>query len=386
MFYGTTRMTRIIVIMAILLALCAVLSAKQKLSGEAKRFMRSGNMYWGQENWDKAAENYMKVLEIQPDYIDALKNMGDLYFYWGENKGQYASTEDGARVHAAPEIAVEHYLVAYDFLDRCLAALQVPDNYETGGKREKQLELQDDAEKKLKSCRVRLYNIAINQMNKANYELAESVALKVIELDPEYLGAITLMANICMKQEKNEQALEYFEQAALMSDDGALYRNVAALYYETEDYGKAVEWYQKAAEVEPEAVDNYYNMAVTYLQIPDNQGAFDAFVRVSDLEPGNTEALTWASNLASQLDKPDESILYLQKAIDAEPGNIEWLETICSKLFATERWEDLIESGEKWHAAAPEDPMPVMFLYQAANNLGRTADADRYNKLYNDLQ
>ena len=387
MFYGTTKSFRIVLMAMLILSLCAGLAAKQKLNAEAKRYMRSANIYWGQENWDEAAANFEKVLAIQPDYIEALKNMGDLYFYWGETKGLYQKREgEETRFHAAPEVAAENYLKAYDYFNRCIEALAVPENQEKGGKRDEQLEWEADAKNKVQSCRVRLYNIAVNQMNMENYELAQSVAAKVIEMDPEYVGAYTLMANIYMAQNINDQAAEYMKQAAVISQDASLYRNVAALYFESEDYEKAVEWYQKAAEIEPESVDNYYNMAVTYLRMKNNQGAFDAFARVAELEPDNVDAITWASNLASQLDMPEESVKYLKMAIATDATNVDWLATICSKLFSEQKWEDLIEYGELWHAAAPDDPTPLQFLYQAATKLGRTNDAKRYNEMYQSMQ
>jgi|GEM_PF-2480845 len=423
MFYGTTRGRIATVLMALILFSCVTMEAKQKLEAEAKRYMRSGNMYMGTSDYDTAAENYLKVLEIQPDYIEALKMMGDLDFYWGENKGEYGTNEAGESIHNKPDVAFDYYVKAYDYLSRALVGLNNPENEEKPGKaRDEQLEMQKDVENKMKSSLIRLYNIGLRQSEAGNTDFAVTVLSKIIELDPTFTNAYILMSNIYTEKNNPEETLKYMMLAAEKSAPNAdLYQNVAITYFNQKQYEQAIEWFRKASQIDPANIDFYDNIAVCYNILKDMPNALKALQQILAIQPENVDAMIRAGNiayqlgekdtaaqylasfkgiadsgdlsadvyvlasiLASQLDDNASSAQYLIGAINKNPQSpnmTEWLSALCTKLYNLKRWNDLLTYAEQWHQLAPEDVSAVTFCYHAAMNLKDKAKEEQYKKL-----
>lgn len=133
-------------------------------------------------------------------------------------------------------------------------------------------------------------------------------------------------------------------------------------------YAEAANYFKQAAALDPQSVTARSYLATTYmmqyipgLQLPENtafaQAAQDAFLKVLELDPMNTSAMTGIAQLYFHQKKLDEARVWFKKAIGIDPkqktshytiGVIDWLAAYQPRMKAR------AEMGMR-----PEDPGPL---------------------------
>ncbi|MGB3459606.1 MAG: tetratricopeptide repeat protein [Halobacteriota archaeon] len=203
-----------------------LIQAKIELTGDfyglekpVSYFISLGNFYFESKNYEKAIEQYGKVLEKEPENDNALFNRGRAY----NEKGDY-------------DKALEDYNLYLEKIDPNGAAA-----YNNRG----------NAYSGLKQ-----YERAIEDYSKA------------IELNLKYADAYYNRGLAYRKLKQYERAIEDYNKAIDLNPKHALaYNNRGLAYGELKQYERAIEDYNKAIDLNPKYAYAYNNRGLTYRKL-----------------------------------------------------------------------------------------------------------------------
>ncbi|MGA1867571.1 MAG: tetratricopeptide repeat protein [bacterium] len=211
-----------IILLFILLFLCMIQSAKvlAALPPEAEIHNQMGNDFCNKGEFDKAVEEYKKAVEIYPQFVDALYNLGVTYFndlkdyeqaarYFTEFLQLENKSQDAKQVKSILEIIEKEHNIVY----------KLPQEKEAKSPKEK-----DKKDKEVKNNKAVKEDEVILQAfefkNKGNrytkegeYELAIAQYKKALEIYPDYLDVLYNIAKVYYFELGNkEEAVKYWEK------------------------------------------------------------------------------------------------------------------------------------------------------------------------------
>jgi protein O-mannosyl-transferase len=118
----------------------------------------------------------------------------------------------------------------------------------------------------------------------------------------------------------NVQAIEYYEKAIELNPTNSLaYNNVGKVYFEQKDLENAIRVYEKAVELNPRFGDAYYNLGSVYGTIGRFQASVDNFKKCIIYDPTNATAHYFCGLSLQSLNKGLEANKYFQKAKQLDP-------------------------------------------------------------------
>jgi len=177
-----------------------------EIDPEAEEHNSIGMSYMDEEKYDLALEEFDKALSIEPDYIDAIKNKGNVYYY--QNK---------------PDKAIECYE---------LSVAKDP-SYWNG-----------------------YNNIGNVYFDQGKIEDAEKYYLKAVEYCKDDIMPYNNLGDILIEQERYEEAIENYrtaldlglENGELHSQMGFCYWQISNRYIQEKNEDMAMEYVNKALE------------------------------------------------------------------------------------------------------------------------------------------
>ncbi len=185
------------------------------------------------------------------------------------------------------------------------------------------------------------------------------------------------MALIYINQEENEKAIELMDEAKEQNpDDVMLLQAEADMYYRMDDKQKYNEIMQEVLEKSPDDPAIYYNLGVTTADLGDSEGAIEYYEKALELDPEMNEArmnivvaiLAKERELIDQMnelgmsaddqkkyeelekermDIYEEVTPYLEEVIEHDPTNVEAIRTAMNIYSATGKEEKAAEMKAK---------------------------------------
>jgi tetratricopeptide (TPR) repeat protein len=263
---------------------------------------------------DRQAEAYFrKTLEIDPDYEPALMDLAGIQ----ESAGKYEEAtkvyrrileEDPGRVDA--RFRLGRMLFEQDLHDEAIAEfLKVLET--NPGNRQTRLAL----------------GMAYFFQGK-RLDLAESIFLELLGENPSEENARYFLASTYERQGKPDQAMENFTRVTPAS---GLFVNsrihMAVLLKDGGRFDEAVSLLEKTLESKPEGA-LYGALASLYEENGNTAKAEETLLRGLDRTPGNIEMRYRLGVLYEKTGRFDQSLVEMQKILDAEPDHAETLNFI----------------------------------------------------------
>jgi tetratricopeptide (TPR) repeat protein len=327
--------------------------------------------------YDKALDDFSKVIELEPKSVRALQERGWCYFNhlkqydkaladfsraielepknaWAWNARAYAYTLLGQHHKAladstkAIELAPEHwgywnrrgaaYLELRQY-DKALADLNKvielePKNavvrnnrgvcYEHLGRMEKAVEDFSRAIELNPTAALSWRNRGLIHARLGQWDKAAIDASKVIELNPKDANAWYQRAGVNSQLGRYAEALaDYSKAIELAPEHWGYWNRRAAAYLELRQYDKAIVDYSKVIELEPKSVSALQERGLCYFNhLKQYDKALADFTRAIKLEPKNASVWVARANAYSLLDQHREALDDLTKAIDLDPKNV----------------------------------------------------------------
>ena len=222
----------------------------------------------------EAQELYVKILKIDPKYINAHNNLGLLF----DNTGDYQKAIDCFEkvIEINPNNAG-----AYNNLGNIFKSLG-----------EKQ---------KAKDC----------------YK-------KAIEIEPNFAMAHNNLGVIFQDLNLNKKAMDCYEKAIEINPNySKSYNNLGIVFQNTGEYQKAADCYKKAIEIDPNFKDTHFNLGAAFKRLDENHKAMDCYEKAITIDPNYTDAYYNTGLILQELGKNQKAIEYYEKVLALNPNYID---------------------------------------------------------------
>jgi Tfp pilus assembly protein PilF len=115
------------------------------------------------------------------------------------------------------------------------------------------------------------------------------------------------------------------------------------------NWKKAVEHFNKAVSIYPQYASAYYNLSVAYFRLGKSDAQRDALQKALRINDGFVPALVSLAHLEVAEHKPDQARILLDKAVSADPTNIEALALRVRVDFLQGQDQQAIADAQKVH-------------------------------------
>jgi len=177
---------------------------------------------------------------------------------------------------------------------------------------------------------------------------------RYIRLDPESVRVKDYLINVCSTAGRMDEAIDFFlEDLDKKPNDLHLTRMIAGLYHKAGDTTKAIEWFEKAAQLDPNNAEAWYSVGVSAWGHSYNSPYMEYDARMQILDKG-LEAFANAKRLRNDYFEAIsyENLLYREKMkYDISPA-----QAVVWRQKADELLQEAMEIQNRKKAAAEEAP------------------------------
>gem|GEM_PF-2426510 len=302
---GVVRATMVLLAFAALAASCAPPE------------ITSAKLYMRNKDWSNARASLEKAIELYPDNAEAHKIMGDLEVNtqnWEAAKYHY----DRAAVLSPTQAReVERILEGY-----------WATNYNNGVALINRGEL-EAAEGQFLVASILLperpsawMNLGYVYGRTGRTDRAMEMYAKVLDLDPDNTDVRKNMGIMYFNQQDYARCVEYLEPViADNMDDPATVSSLGISFVRIDQKPKALDLYNRALDLDPDNLDNQWNIAFLHLQEGDNESALPYLMRVIELDPFSAEAFEQIGYTYTDKNELEKAYPYLEKAVELNPNN-----------------------------------------------------------------
>ena len=262
--------------------------------------------FWSvQAKYDKAILELKKAIEINPQFAEALANLGAALF-------QHGGHLDEAIAHLTKAIEINpNHLTAQMFLG--LALEKNTQRVEAISKYRRVLEVEP-----LNTWA--LLTLAQALTNQGQPDEAITQYRKVIELDPTNTWPYHELGNSLLRQGKPAEAITWYKkELELDPKNSRAYNRLGQALYDLGQQDEAITLYKTAIELDSKNTWAHIHLGNALLALGQSDEAIVLYKNAIEIDPKNTGAHTNLGNALLKLGKPDEAIIQYQTAIDDDP-------------------------------------------------------------------
>ena len=271
-----------------------------------KTLFRQGLTLQEQGKHTEAAKIYRRVLEADPQYLDARNNLGNVLRDSGDNDGAVSCYQE--IIATDPNYALAHFNL--------------------GNARRNQGKLEEAA-----ACYRRMLglrpdfpsacnNLGVTLQDLGNSEEAILWLYHAVALDARYAQAHVNLGNTLRDQGRLDDAAECFHQA-IKADPRHIDAqcNLGSLLRTQGQFEDSLACYNAARKIGPNYALVHFGIAVTLRQQGKLEKALAAFDRAIELDPKDANIHNNKGNLLRLLERVDEAQACYRKALELDPNH-----------------------------------------------------------------
>ncbi len=351
--------------------------ANQKLDAIGKKNLRSANMHKGGKRYDKAIGFYLKVLEENPDHIEAAEKLGDIYF---SAKQDY-------------ENAYKYLVMAIKSIDKEIDEYKKLQQEKPKKKKKyqkkinKYLKEKEKIQKYVQSCWIKIYKQGIEKVQKNEYLPALKVFMHLNEIAPDSSKTLKMISYCYLKSDSLDKAIKYLNKALQIKEDYKARAQLADLYFKKKDFENAAKQYEILIKNDPKNPDNYYNICLVYTNLKDFDKALENINKFIELKPDDKDGYALAFETARMKDGNDldTQIKYYKKYADLDKDNPVTMQYIFSLLYKAGKYNEALKYGEIWFNL-DKTKETAKLIAGCAYQAGKKDLYKKYNKIAENLK
>jgi len=198
--------------------------------------------------------------------------------------------------------------------------------------------------------------------------------------DPEVdLAALAARVSVLAQAGRSSEALALLDPALAQSPRDL--RLITARAYVLEKAGRAAEavtWLTRALAAQPRAERLRFSLGVAQERAGDRAGAIRTMQSILEGAPDDAEAMNFVGySWAEKGERLDEAEKLVRRAVDLEPDNGSYLDSLGWILFQRGDLPGAISTLERAEALAGPEPTILEHLGDAYRRSGREADATK---------
>lgn len=196
-----------------------------------------------------------------------------------------------------------------------------------------------------------------------------------LSLAPNDAPTITNLGAILQKQNKFDEALQYYTQASQLDPTNITTRlNVGTLYQQKQSYDSAIAAYDSILFLYPDNVQANLYKSQCLAAKGQNDLAAQGFKKVLSLDPSNKAAKSQIFDTMKSTMTPAEFMAYLSKNAATDKGAIDDMYDYAIELHKQKKLPDAIlcyKEVLKLRTTSPEVYINLAIAYKEANNLAQ---------------
>tara|TARA_B100000686_G_C16765586_1_gene961512 strand:- start:15 stop:2141 length:2127 start_codon:yes stop_codon:yes gene_type:complete len=179
------------------------------------------------------------------------------------------------------------------------------------------------------------YAEAYNNLGNVLFETSEldkslNCYKKAVKINPKFSDAFNNLGNVYLKKNEIDKAIQSYESAISLASGlnrDKPYYNLGNIFREKGNIDQSIKFYNKAIEINPNSVDSYVNLSISYEKKGDLKKAVGCCEIALNIDSKNITALNNLGKYHQEMGECDLSAEYLKKAIEINPENLRsrWL-------------------------------------------------------------
>jgi tetratricopeptide (TPR) repeat protein len=233
------------------------------------------------------------------------------------------------------------------------------------------------------------YGLAAQQCNQLDKAMV--LYTKALDIDPRSLEARMRLANLELWRGNRDEALGIMEDAVIMDpDDAATWFFCAILNLRAGEYQQAAEAFKKTEELAKLLANGgaaaldfsfYFNYGAACERSGNWEKAETMLLKSIALNPENSMAFNYLAYMwAEKGINLDKAMKYVSSALEIEPDNGAYLDTLGWVLFKKGQNKEALAYLEEARVLMPDDPTILEHVGDVLLNMGNTALAVEFWK------
>lgn len=275
---------------------------------KARPYKALGTAYAEAGRLDEAIEALQQALRINGDYAKARTNLGVVYYKKGEVGKAIDEFERSIKMNEKD--ALSYYNLANIFTDQdrwddAIAAYKkaveiLPNEsmirhnlayaLNRKGMAKEAIEEYLEALREGNSLAPTHKNLAALYLEGGELEEAAGHYREAILIAPNDLGSRLALGRLYKKEMRFDLAIKEYEAAIHLKPDGAIYYALGMVFDQKGDWGRAIEAYQRALEMDPRRAEAAVNLGVIYQKQNRTAAAMKTFLEAMRISPEMPEA------------------------------------------------------------------------------------------------
>jgi tetratricopeptide (TPR) repeat protein len=187
-----------------------------------------------------------------------------------------------------------------------------------------------------------------NMLEQGQIDSAESEIKDILKNSPDNAAAYVLFGRILLEQQQYGKAREAFQKAADLDpklSDAWFGLGVVAQF--SDDHTQALEFYQKAMECNPNHIQTILAVVNTLEILDRKQEAIELLEIKVGANPSDVTLLCAAADLANRLGEPQKAVSLYRRAMTIQPQNVQVLHALAMIYVSTSDWNNAADTFEK---------------------------------------
>ena len=240
------------------------------------------------------------------------------------------------------------------------------------------------------------YYLAVHYEETGALEEAADSYFNAIELNPGYAPAQVRVGRVLLELDRVDEAEVSFK-AALQRDNkmAAAFAGLGQVEFARGNHQQAIELYERALSLQPEATQLNYRLGLTYRAMGDTEKAKAALEKAGERMPSipdpilaflqaharGADHFVSAARMAEQAGRIDGAIQFYDVATTIEPGNIEALMRLGQLQGASGDLVGALGSFGKVLAIDPSNPSANFYIGSLLEQRGEELEAESYYRV-----
>ena len=142
------------------------------------------------------------------------------------------------------------------------------------------------------------FDLAVQNHQKNNLEVAENLYKKILEKDPNHFQSICFLGTLSIQIKNFERAKKLLNKAiGIQPNNANVNNNLGIVNNELEDYQKAINYFQKAIKIQPDHANAHNNLGTVFKVLGEHQKAISCYQNAIKINPSNISIINGLSDL-----------------------------------------------------------------------------------------
>ena len=165
------------------------------------------------------------------------------------------------------------------------------------------------------------FSQALQSYKKKNYKNAEFLCYKIINIDPNHVDSLSLLATICAFHKDYIKAKELMEKAVEIQPENIIFLgNLGTANKELGNLEEAINIYKKVLKINPNHTNSNYNLGLVFHSLRELKKAKNYLQKTTEIQKNFALAFFSLGNVHFELKEFKEALSCYQKTIEINPN------------------------------------------------------------------